>query len=128
MMCANGERILDVPIIENTQFQSLCDLAAGDSEFIVSVIDAFLPQLEAIPGDLEEALAAGDAPSVAKLSHSLKGSAANVGAQDVSDLCRTIEMAARDGDLDTVRPLVEDLRAVARETHQAYETEKARYS
>ncbi len=127
MMCPNGERNdPKVPLIEPIQFQSLCDLAAGDSDFILSVIDAFLPQLMTIPEHLDQALAGDDAEDAAKLAHSLKGSAANVGALDVSELCGSIENAVREGDLAAARPLAEELMTVARETHGAYEAEKAR--
>lgn len=115
-----------MPLIDTQQFESLCQLAAGDNDFIASVIDAFLPQLERIPGEVREALAGGDEEDVARLAHSLKGSSANVGAQDVSEICRNLEKAARGGDLSAAGALADQLEEVARETWKAYEAEKAR--
>lgn len=115
-----------MPLIDTHQFESLCQLAAGDNEFINSVIDAFLPQLNRIPGEVREALAEGDGEDIARLAHSLKGSSANVGAQDVSEICRHLEKAAREGDLAAAGALADQLAEVARETRKAYEAEKAR--
>jgi len=117
-----------VSLIETNQFKSLCALAAGDDDFIVSVIDAFLPQLDRIPGEVREALALDDGEGVVRLAHSLKGSAANVGAQEVSEVCRSLEKAAYDGDLATARALAESLAVVARDTRKAYEAERARFT
>jgi two-component system sensor histidine kinase/response regulator len=115
-----------VSLIEQTQFQALCDLAAGDNEFIVSVIDAFLPQLQKIPGELHQALVAGDSDTLKKVAHSLKGSAGNVGAEDVSQLCRQIEEAGQDGNPEAATPFVYELVTVAKNTYDAYAAEKAR--
>lgn len=113
-------------LIDQTQLSHLRELAAGDVSFLASVIDAFLPQLERIPEALRRAAAEDTPQAVAELAHSLKGSAGNVGAEDVSKLCLTIEQLARGGDLDGVGALIDELAATARATHRAYEDEKAR--
>lgn len=115
-------------LIDQTQLSHLRELAAGDDSFLVSVIDAFLPQLERIPDALKAAVADDTPQKVAELAHSLKGSAGNVGAEDVSKLCLAIEQLARDGDLDGVGPLIDELAATAEATRRAYEDEKARMS
>lgn len=115
-------------LIDQSQLSHLRDLAAGDSSFLVSVIDAFLPQLERIPEALKQAAADDTPQTVAELAHSLKGSAGNVGAEDVSKLCLKIEQLARGGGLDGVGPLIDELASTARATQRAYEDEKARMS
>lgn len=113
-------------LIDHTQLTHLRELAGGDHEFVASVIEAFLPQLKATPPDLRRALDDGDAHAVVELAHSLKGSAGNVGAEDVGRLCLAIERRARDGRLGEVPSLVEELEASAAATHDAYEAEQAR--
>lgn len=115
-------------LIDQSQLSHLKDLAAGDASFLASVIDAFLPQLGRIPEALRQAAADGTPQAVAELAHSLKGSAGNVGAEDVSQLCLEIEQLARGGDLGGVGPLIDELTATARATQLAYEDEKARMS
>lgn len=112
-------------LIDQTQLKNLRDLAAGDNSFLESVIDAFLPQLESIPSELQAALAAADSRSVADLAHSLKGSAGNVGAEDVHQLCLSIENLARDENLAAASELAGRLEVAAAATHKAFEAEKA---
>lgn len=115
-------------LIDQKQLTNLRDLAAGDNSFLESVIDAFLPQLENIPGELSAALANGESQSIAELAHSLKGSAGNVGAEDVHQLCLSIEQLARDGNLGPVAELAGQLESAAAATHKAFEAEKAQLS
>ena len=53
------------------------------------------PRLEGI----REGLAARDGQDVARWAHSLRGSAANLGAERLATLCGEIEVAGRRGDL-----------------------------
>lgn len=115
-------------LINDNQLRNLRDLAAGDNSFLISIIEAFLPQLTNVPGALRAALAEGEAPTVAELAHSLKGSAANVGAEDVARLCLAIERRARNGDLEPVSALIDELETAAAATGRAYEAERAQLS
>ena len=112
-------------LIDHTQLLSLQELAAGDDTFLPSVIDAFLEQLGSIPGALREAVAGAEAETAAELAHSLKGSAANVGAEDVSGLSRTVEHLARAGDLGEAARLLDELDSVAADTERAFAAAKA---
>jgi HPt (histidine-containing phosphotransfer) domain-containing protein len=55
-------------------------------------------------------------------SHSLKSSAANVGAERVREVATKIEHAASQGDLEQVRTLVPELEGVYEEAIQALES------
>jgi HPt (histidine-containing phosphotransfer) domain-containing protein len=55
-------------------------------------------------------------------SHSLKSSAANVGAERVRAVATSIEEAASEGDFDEVRTLIPELEAVFEEAIQALES------
>lgn len=111
-------------LMDPTQLAKLRELAAGDDEFIASVIDAFLPQLSKVPPALRRALTDADERAVVELAHSLKGSAGNVGAVEVARLCLAIENRARGGDLGGVPTLVDELDRAAAATHGALEAEK----
>lgn len=56
-----------------------------------------------------DGVAAGDLDSIRMGSHSLKSSSANIGAVDLSTRCRDIEVAARNGDLNTCLKLTDSL-------------------
>ena len=72
---------------------------AGDTAFVVELIDAFLvdsaPQLDAI----DAAMAAGDAEALVRPAHTLKSASATLGATRLSAAARTLELAGRSGSL-----------------------------
>jgi HPt (histidine-containing phosphotransfer) domain-containing protein len=51
----------------------------------------------------------GDADQLRRAAHSFKGSAANMGAPRLADLCRALEELGRLGDASGAYPLVDDL-------------------
>jgi|YelNatPaOPRAMG01_1025707.scaffolds.fasta_scaffold07545_3 HPt (histidine-containing phosphotransfer) domain-containing protein len=59
---------------------------------------------------LKEALETGDQPRAAAAAHSLKGAALNLGLQELADLARTLELAAKDGVLLGAEGQLEALR------------------
>lgn len=112
--------------INQEQLDVLRDLAAGDSSFLIGVIDVFLPQLETVPAALRAELAAGADPGqIAEKAHSLKGSASNVGAEALAEYCRQIEDTARQGHLDGVPELLAGLDEIVAETRRFFEAERA---
>jgi HPt (histidine-containing phosphotransfer) domain-containing protein len=83
----------------------------GDADLLSELVDLFLedvpPQLEA----LREAVKSGDASSVERVTHALKGSCANMGAVGMVDICAELEDVGHSGKLGRVPMLVERLRA-----------------
>jgi len=64
---------------------------------------------------IESTLAAGDLPTAVRLAHTLKGTAATIGADSVSGLARSVEQTLKAGGdpavcAGTIRPQLEDLR------------------
>lgn len=92
------------------------DLAAalhrveGDQELFKELVGLFLENTPALLAELEEALRQGDAARALRAAHSLKGSAGNFAAQDVFELAREIEQAAKNDDLAYVHSKVTSLR------------------
>lgn len=65
-----------------------------------------LPRLE----QLSVALESGDIAKVVAASHTLKGSASNLGARCLSELCGTLEKHAKAGELTAARTVLEPLK------------------
>ncbi|WP_255990294.1 Hpt domain-containing protein [Chitinolyticbacter albus] len=63
------------------------------------LIAAFVPLLEETLSRLPPALDGGDADSVIRLSHKLKGAALQLGAEQLASGCQQIEVAGRQGQL-----------------------------
>jgi two-component system, sensor histidine kinase and response regulator len=71
----------------------------GDTELLREVAQFFLEDSPGLLDQLRAALAEGDATTAERSAHSLKGLAANFGAQQAVDAALAIESAARDGKL-----------------------------
>jgi CheY-like chemotaxis protein len=69
-------------------------------------LDTTPPSLET----LEEAVSKGDCPSVHMTAHTLKSSSANMGATKLAELCRQLEAAAADGNLQSGPALIAQIR------------------
>ena len=72
-------------------------LADSDNAFEVELFQIFLSELEKNLAALEEACEGGDLEKAARESHSLKGSALNVGANRFSQLCEQLEIGLKAG-------------------------------
>lgn len=71
----------------------------GDADFFADLVDDFVTSTRTYLGTLEGALTSGDAESVYKAAHTMKSSAASMGAMTFSAMCRDVEAAGRTGDL-----------------------------
>ena len=75
----------------------LADLSVDGREQLRQLIELFLHDSAARIADLAAAISDGDDRRVAALAHSLTGSCANLGAAELSDVCRQLEREARTG-------------------------------
>ncbi len=71
----------------------------GDQGLIAELAELFLEDASSYIEALQEATEEGDAPSVERLAHTLKGSCANMGATRMVAICAELEEAGRSGDL-----------------------------
>ena len=75
---------------------SAVELLDGDEELFDEVLALFLDMLAPLQEKLHEAVANGDSETVAYVAHSIRGSAATVGAQRVVEICSRLEASAGD--------------------------------
>jgi len=75
----------------------------GDEQMLVKIRAIFVKNIPAQVALLKESLDAGDAALVERFAHSIRGSAAMMGAGVMSDEAGIIEMFAIAGDLDSAR-------------------------
>lgn len=85
-------------------------VAAAGADGALAILEAFQRSttdlLKAIEADLTEN-ALGEA---SKTAHAIKGSAANVGAEALSDAASAIEIACKEGDAETARAKLDDVK------------------
>lgn len=82
----------------------------GDLELIGDVLVAFCADAPAHIANLRRALDQSDAPAVRRIGHTLKGSAASVGAEALRAVAYQVELAGSDGELHRIPKLLPQLK------------------
>ncbi|RMF77779.1 MAG: response regulator, partial [Nitrospirae bacterium] len=89
----------------------LREIAGGDRAFARELLHLFLEDAQGHVAALAEAVARGEAEAVRQVAHTLKGSAANVGAEGVQRAALALERCGREADLAQAEPLLASLRS-----------------
>ncbi|HEY7866185.1 MAG TPA: ATP-binding protein, partial [Psychromonas sp.] len=84
----------DAPLL-TTAIEQLREMD-DDGHFFNSIIDAYLEKSPADIEQLNQGLALSDAEILRKTAHSFKSSSYNLGAYQLAELCKTLEMMGRD--------------------------------
>jgi HPt (histidine-containing phosphotransfer) domain-containing protein len=97
---------------------SILEAASGDDGLIDDLIDAFSTDSDARIGQMREALATPDFPTIRFEAHTIKGSARQMGANAVAEVCQELEMVSALQDtrliaarLNRLQELFEDIRS-----------------
>ena len=85
-----------------------------DEEFFCELINEGAESFAERLDQLEKDFLDGNIESVVQLSHSMKGTAANISAEILAHLCGIVEDSARDGDISNMSPVLAEIR----ESHQ----------
>jgi HPt (histidine-containing phosphotransfer) domain-containing protein len=75
------------------------------------LVEMFLDEGQSILATLRKELEEGDAQSVERIAHTLKGSSSNIGATRMAAICAELEGGGVSGDLTTAPALLERLEA-----------------
>jgi HPt (histidine-containing phosphotransfer) domain-containing protein len=88
------------PALDPAAIQQLLEMTGGDPEFLDELLQAFLDGARDQLADMERAAAEGSAEDMIRPAHSLKANSANIGANGLVELARTLEADARTGSID----------------------------
>lgn len=110
----DGEAILDW-----TQIDGLIEVAGVDG--VKEILDAFWRSTDDLSANLRAQIAAGDYSAAVRTAHAIKGSAANVGAQLLSDAARDIEASVKSATTEVPEEALARLARIYRETRAALE-------
>ena len=104
--------------IDEATFANLLEMTGGDQAFVDELVDTYLEEGDRLVEELIVAGNAGDVDAMIRPAHSLKSSSLNVGALELGELCRALEMNARSGEVedpvaraDEVKVAFSDVRA-----------------
>lgn len=98
-------------------------LSNGNPGRFRRLLETFQDGLELQLDLMRRALAAGNSDNIADLAHSLKGSAASIGAEYLSSLCSTLETVCSDTGSDEPRRLLSQIEQEAQFVHHILEQE-----
>ena len=82
----------------------------GSTELVTRLVNSFLDSADGHLARVASALREGDAMAVAKTVHSLKSSAANLGAEALAACYRELEKCGREGRLEGAAVILEQAR------------------
>ena len=88
----------------------LLERMSGDAELEKKMVECFLAYMPQQITKLRTFAGAGDLAAAARLSHSIKGAAANVGAEAMQAMAMEMENAGRAGDLAGIKERLDSLR------------------
>lgn len=103
-----------IKIIDQNVIDGLIEI--GDKEFLVELIDIFLEQAEGLVQEIKLAVDLGNAETLTKVAHKLKGSCLNLGANKLGNICQELENISKDEDFSNVNNIVEPLDSVYQQT------------
>ena len=81
----------------------------GEPDVLAEVLSCFSTRCRRGSTRLRNAWAAGNIEEVHRAAHSLKGSAGNIGARRLYEVCRQLDDMGKSGDLAAAAPLVDAL-------------------
>lgn len=98
----------------------------GGNDFVVEMIELFLANAPRRLEAAREAYGSGDAATLHRAVHSLKSTAANLGARALQATAGLAESRASEEDLDAIPPLLDDLDREYGEVRNELEAERDR--
>ena len=99
-------------IIDPQAIENLRALNPGDhDEFLREIAGIFLEDTPLRITELTQSLTAGDVPKFTRAAHSIKGSAANLGAAALRSVAEKLEHQSRTDGLASVTPFVDEIKA-----------------
>jgi CheY-like chemotaxis protein/anti-sigma regulatory factor (Ser/Thr protein kinase) len=102
-----------------THRDSIADVVGGNLELLARVRDAFARQTPELLAGMRDAIARKDAEALASHAHKLMGSMSYFPGERGADIARSVEQAARAGDVLRAAGLLPDLERAVVELEQA---------
>lgn len=98
------------PVLDPDVITTLRQLTApGEPDVLGEVLKLFLEEVPPRIARLRNAWAANNIEDMHRAAHSLKGSAGNIGAHAMFDVCKQLDGISKSGDLTAAGPLVDAL-------------------
>ena len=111
----------DVHALDPAAVEALSELLGGDREALADLAGAFLEEAPQRLADARVGAVQGDLALAGRAAHTLKSNAMTFGAGRLASQSRSLELAARDGDLAGSRALIGGLETEWAKVREAVE-------
>ena len=99
---------------------TIAELQEDMADQFADLVTLLIHEIEVQLGNIQTAIAQGDAEQLYRIAHRLKSGAGSMGAAQLSELARRLEIRGHGGDLTDILPLLEQSRLAAEKTQQAF--------
>ena len=113
-------------VLDQAALANLLDVVGGDPDFVDELVDTFIADVPQQLAELRAAVATGTAADAIRPAHTLKGTAATIGAREVEATSRSIEEAARADSIDGLEARVGELEHALADLKAALADARAR--
>ncbi len=113
-MTVGGDISADqLPLIDHSKLDAVKELAEpGDADgFFRDLVELFFTRVPILIHEMQSANSQGDAVTLSKSAHTLKGTAGNLGAMRVMKLAELIEYHGRSGELSQLPKLLSEIES-----------------
>jgi HPt (histidine-containing phosphotransfer) domain-containing protein len=97
--------------LDRSQIEFLLSLDDGEGAALAEIVAEYLTLGDAAYAELCRLRREGDWSTFERTAHTLKGASANVGATGLADVCASLELRAREAQLDDAGELLEQFAA-----------------
>lgn len=94
-------------VLNEETLLSTLDMVGGDVEFMADLITTYRADGEVVIREMRASAASGARADLQRAAHTLKGTSASLGADDLAERCRGLEADAKDGRLDGAEGAIE---------------------
>jgi HPt (histidine-containing phosphotransfer) domain-containing protein len=97
--------------IDEAVLADLVESTGGDPDFLAELIDIYLDDAPRQLAAMRDAALSGRIEDLVRPAHTLKGSSASIGAVELSELSRTLELAARESAVEDPAAAIDGIEA-----------------
>ncbi len=108
---SDGKADMQTSDKEKINTGNLYHIAAGDSDFVKQMLEAFLRTTEKGLEEMQEAAENGEYESVSGISHKLQPPCRHLGATDLFNLLNKVEKAIKNNETESVKSKIVDIRS-----------------
>ena len=111
--------------LDRATLAELLAAVGDDPAFVGELVDTYLADAPGQLDAIDAAIAAGSPDALVRPAHTLKGNSLNLGALELAEVARSLEMTARGGTIDGAADGAAAARAELARVRSALETARA---